>query len=315
MGRSRGILAARPSRHRRGAGLRLAERHHQRRPVRPRVRGKVDHRLRRHCRACAGVDRGTRRRDLPDPGGRRHRVGPPVRFGQQLGHPVGPCVRPEHERHGLEPGRRRPDGHLRQHRHAGRLASGAQRLQRVARFGQRREVGRPRSRQEKGDHALRVQHRRRGLHPPGRVRSGAALHGDGRAVPHQDVVRPVHQRAGLRRHGRAAPVQGAEGDPLHRVCRSVPDAHGRGAGRRGHARGHELRAQLRPFVVDARAHAFEGDQLLRGQVRRRDHRGAGPSPEPRCLPVGHGRGLRELVPHTAVRPGVVRHQGIGEQPA
>ena len=57
------------------------------------------------------------------------------------------------------------------------------------------------------------------------------------------------------------------------------------------------RAQLRPFVVDARAHAFEGDQLLRGQVRRRDHRGAGPSPEPRCLPVGHGRGLRELVPH------------------
>ena len=26
-------------------------------------------------------------------------------------------------------------------------------------------------------------------------------------------------------------------NPLHRVCRSVPDAHGRGAGRRGHARG------------------------------------------------------------------------------
>ncbi len=104
-------------------------------------------------------------------------------------------------------------------------------------------------------------------------------------------------------------------DPVHRVRRSFHDAHRRGAGRRGHARGHELRAQLRPFMVDARAHAVEGDQLLRGQVRRRDHRGAGPSPEPRRLPVGNGRGLRELVPHAAVRPGVVRHQGIGEQRA
>ena len=236
-GSSRGILAARPSRHRRGAGLRMAERHHQRGPVRSRVRGKVDHGLRRHRRACAGVDGGTRRRDLPDPRGGRHRVGAPVRFGQQLGHPVGPCVRPEHERHGLESGRRRPDGHLREHRHARRLAAGAQRVQRVARFRQRRQVGRPGSRQEKGDHALRVQHRRRGLHPSGRVRSGAALHGDGRAVPHQDVVRPVHQRACLRRHGRAAPVQGTEGNPVHRVRRSFHDAHRRGAGRRGHARG------------------------------------------------------------------------------
>ena len=128
VGRACGLPPAAASRHRCGAGLRVAERHHLRGPVRPRVRGLLDERHRRAVGGRQGHDAGVGRpHHGPGRGGHR-RLGAPVRGRQQLRHPVGTGLRPAGERHGAEPGGVRPHGHLRQHRPPGRQHPGAQLL-------------------------------------------------------------------------------------------------------------------------------------------------------------------------------------------
>ncbi len=77
-------------------------------------------------------------------------------------------------------------------------------------------------------------------------------------LPNGDAY-PIHMlwlklQSPLRRHGRAARLRGAEDGRLHRERRPRPHAAFGRSRRRAAARGHELRAQLRPHLVDAGAH-------------------------------------------------------------
>ena len=121
-----------------------------------------------------------------------------------------------------------------------------------------------------------------------------------RRVSHQDDLVPKLQLARLRRHGRAARLRGAEDGRLHRERRPRPHAAFGRSRRRAAARGHELRAQLRPHLVDAGAHHVPRRRAGgRGQDRRADSRGPHAAPQPgsrRVVRLDEGHRHRRLVP-------------------
>ena len=99
---------------------------------------------------------------------------------------------------------------------------------------------------------------------------------------------------------RRATTAGAEDGRLHRERRPRPHAAFGRSRRRAAARGHELRAQLRPHLVDAGAHHVPRRRAGgRGQDRRADSRGPHAAPQPgsrRVVRLDEGHRHRRLVP-------------------
>ena len=117
----RHALAPAP-RHRRGHGHGVAQRHHERGAVRPRLRGQVVLRLRRAEGACGHHAARARRRDMRGCRRRHPRRGPHVRQRQAGRHRLGPRVRPEPQRRAGGAHRHVAHGHHRQLRRPRRPA-------------------------------------------------------------------------------------------------------------------------------------------------------------------------------------------------
>ncbi len=180
VGRACGLPPAAAAGNRRGARVRLAERHHFRGPVRPRVRGLLDQRHRRAVGGRARHDARLGGAHLRAGRGGHRGFGPSVRERQQRRHPMGARLRPAGERHGVEPGGVRPHGHLRQHRPPGRQHPRAQLLRDQCGLCVGRGLHAAVGQGPQAHHRARPGHQRRRVHrrmPPPMASSTASRRG------------------------------------------------------------------------------------------------------------------------------------------
>ena len=181
--------------------------------------------------------------------------GAPVRQRRIRFHPVGPRLRAAALRAGRDGRGVRPHGRDRQHRQPGRQPAHQVRLR-------HREALRPgatsRSRARTTPASSRF---RPASSPPTSwpapppTRCCTRWRRASRSLP-QIIWLQSANPLSCSGMGRPAHVRGHQQDPLLRGGRPLHDAHRRGARRHRAARGHELRAQRRAHVVDARAPPF-----------------------------------------------------------